>query len=384
MKALAIGGMNVRRMLRDRSNIFFVFIFPMLLILVIGATFGGSFEPKLGVVTAEGELAEALIGQLEATPDIGVERYETVTEMTDDVQTGRLNAGVVIPADYDARLGAGSSVSVEYISGPDQLAQQLQRPVQAAITRQSTAVIAAELIEAEALATFDEGLALSLRVSEAIEGVDVAVETTGESQFGNIGQFDLGAPQNLVLFVFLTSLAASASLIQSRRWGVSRRMLSTPTSNRQILLGESLGRFGVAMVQGVFIMLGSLFAFGVNWGSPVAASALLIAFAAVGAGGGMLLGSVLDNDEQGASLGVFLGLGFAAIGGAMVPIEIFPETMKTVAHFTPHAWAIDGFSDLIRHDGGLADVLPEIGVLALYAVGLLAAAAYLLRRKLTA
>ena len=138
------------------------------------------------------------------------------------------------------------------------------------------------------------------------------------------------------------------------------------------------------MVQGVFIMLGSLFAFGVNWGSPVAASALLLAFAAVGAGGGMLLGSVLDNDEQGASLGVFLGLGFAAIGGAMVPIEIFPETMKTVAHFTPHAWAIDGFSDLIRHDGGLADVLPEIGVLALYAIGLLAAAAYLLRRKLTA
>ena len=38
---LAIAGVELRRFLRDRSNIFFVFIFPLLLVLVIGSQFGG-------------------------------------------------------------------------------------------------------------------------------------------------------------------------------------------------------------------------------------------------------------------------------------------------------------------------------------------------------
>ena len=39
MKVLAIAAANLRRMLRERSNIFFVFIFPIALILLIGIQF---------------------------------------------------------------------------------------------------------------------------------------------------------------------------------------------------------------------------------------------------------------------------------------------------------------------------------------------------------
>ena len=47
-KIFAIAASNVRRMLRERSNIFFVFIFPIALILLIGAQFGGDFDPGVG------------------------------------------------------------------------------------------------------------------------------------------------------------------------------------------------------------------------------------------------------------------------------------------------------------------------------------------------
>ncbi len=383
MKIVAIGLNNIRRLLRERSNVFFVFVFPMLLILVIGASFGGSFEPRIGLIPAAGTLGEALTDDLTAIDDVDVVLYADRDELVDGIQRGRLNAGVVVPADYDATLFGGGRASIEFIAGPDQLGQQLRSPVEAAVARQSTVVLAARLLTDAGFAEPAQSLALAQGAAATVTGITVAVESTGESTFGDIGRFDLGAPQQLVLFVFLTSLAGSAALIQTRRWGVSRRMLATPTSAGEVLLGEALGRFGVAMVQGVFIMIGSLLAFGVDWGDPWAAAALLIAFSLVGAGGGMLLGSVLDNDEQGGSFGVFVGLGLAAIGGAMVPIEVFPETMQTVARFTPHAWAIEGFSDLIRHDGGLADVTPELGVLLLYGIGLLVVASVLFRRKLT-
>ena len=73
MKALWIALANLRRMFRVRTNIFFVFVFPMVLILVLGATFGGSSSPRLGVVTTgSGPLGAALLRQFEQTPHLRV------------------------------------------------------------------------------------------------------------------------------------------------------------------------------------------------------------------------------------------------------------------------------------------------------------------------
>ena len=52
---LAIAGVELRRFFRDRSNIFFVFIFPLMLILLLGIQFGvGSAGPIVAVAGGEG------------------------------------------------------------------------------------------------------------------------------------------------------------------------------------------------------------------------------------------------------------------------------------------------------------------------------------------
>ena len=67
----------------------------------------------------------------------------------------------------------------------------------------------------------------------------------------------------------------------------------------------------------------------------------------------------------------------------MVPIEFFSDTMQTVAHLTPHAWALDAFAILVREDGTIADITTELTVLMLFAVTLLALASWRLRKTLT-
>jgi ABC-2 type transport system permease protein len=67
----------------------------------------------------------------------------------------------------------------------------------------------------------------------------------------------------------------------------------------------------------------------------------------------------------------------------MLPIELFGPTMTTVAHFTPHAWANDAFAELLRRDGTTADILPQLGALALYAAVLLLAASRRMRAVIT-
>lgn len=385
MKALALAAVNVRRMLRERSNIFFVFLFPMLLILVLGVSFGGAFEPRIGVVAVDpGPLGSDLIRTLGAVPDLDVERYADLDAMRTSVERGQLQAGVVLPEGYDAAIRAGQDVEVRYLARQDQRGLQLAETVRSAVAEQGQRLRAARFFAAEGIGSFDEGLTRADVATTTLVPVEVVTTTAGEAIFpASLGQFDTGASSQLLLFIFLTSMTSAVALIETRRLGLSRRMLATPTPARTIVAGEALGRFGIAMVQGLFILLGSLIVFGVDWGEPIGSAALLVSFALVGAGAGMLLGSVLRTEQQAGALGILLGLGLAALGGCMMPIEFFSSSMRTVAHVTPHAWAMDGYAELVRRNGTIVDVLPYLGILLAYAAVLLGLASWRLRRAIT-
>jgi len=97
----------------------------------------------------------------------------------------------------------------------------------------------------------------------------------------------------------------------------------------------------------------------------------------------MLVGSVASNPEHASSLGVVAGLTIGAVGGCMVPPEVFPPIMQTISRFTPHAWAVDGLRALAARDANLLGVLPQVGVLAAFAVVLLSLSVWRLRAAIS-
>ena len=74
--------------------------------------------------------------------------------------------------------------------------------------------------------------------------------------------------------------------------------------------------------------------------------------------------------------------GIARAHRSMVPPEVFPEIMRTISRVTPHAWALDGLRALAVDDANLLGVLPQVGVLAAFAVVLLGLATWRLRAAL--
>ncbi len=385
MKALAIAGANLRRMFRERSNIFFVFIFPIALILLIGAQFGGGVAPVVGVQSdGSGDVADAIVANLVASDAIEVVVYPDRDSLFQAVERGRANAGLVLPANIEETVAGGDLMTVGFVARPDGFGAQLQSVVGSAVSEAMKPAGAARFASLETGVAFTDTMSQARRLTGDLPGIEVSVSYQGEALFpSSLGRFDLGASQQLVLFVFITALSGSAALILTRQLGISRRMLSTPTPVGVVLLGESLGRFGVAMFQGIYIMLVTLVVFGVNWGDPLGALLVLIAFSAVGAGGAMLMGSVFRNDQQAGGVAVVASLGLAALGGSMLPIELFPPAMQRIALVTPHAWAIDAFAELVRRGGTVVDIFPQLGVLILYAVVLLSLAAWRLRMVIT-
>ncbi len=389
MKALAIAGSNLRRFARERANVFFVLILPMLLILVLGSVFGRGFEPRVGLVAPEtGDLTQALVDELEAHEGFALHRHSDRETVVRAVERGELEAGLILPPDYDAAIRAGDAVEIDFIARPGQASLSLRRTIDTLLAEQMMLPRIAAFAAAEGAAPFDQALARAATVTADTDGVHVESTVAGDSGISrrNWGQFDLGAQQQLMLFMFLTSLAGSAALVQTRRLGIARRMFATPTTVRTILLGEGLGRFGVALVQGVYIMLGTMVVFGVRWGDPLGAILIVLTFGLVGSGAAMLMGALFSNDQQAAPVGVFLGLGAAALGGCMLPLyvmELFAPAVWTAAHVMPHAWALEAFEVLAIHDGGVGDVLPFLGILLGYAAGFYVLAIWRLRAVLT-
>ena len=53
MNVLVIARVNVLRLLRDRTSLFFVFVLPIVLIVVLGTAFGGRVAPRMGIVATD-------------------------------------------------------------------------------------------------------------------------------------------------------------------------------------------------------------------------------------------------------------------------------------------------------------------------------------------
>lgn len=389
--SLAIARVAVLRLLRDRSSIFFVFIFPMLLILLIGAQFGAGTEGLTLAVAATdtGPLGEDLVSAIEDLDRVTVQRHASGSDVTAAVAHGNVDGGLVIPPGYDTAVRTSpQGVVLDFVGRPDSLAPALQSLLVPVMGEQNQRVTLADLVTVVSdQFTYGEALAQADAAIGVLPEIGVEREELGADplarEFASLGRFDLGAVQQLNLFVFLLSLSSAAALLQSREYGVTRRLLAHPVTAGQILRGEALGRFAVAMVQGIYIILGTLVIFGVDWGDPVSALLILTVFAAASAGAGMLLGAVARNQAQAGAIGVGLGIAVAALGGSMLPVEIMPDTMRRVARLTPHAWSYEAFADVVRRGGTALDILPQLAVLVAMAAVLLGVAGVLLRRTMT-
>jgi len=385
-KAAWISAANLLRQVRDRTDLFFVFVLPTLIIVALGLQYGGGNQVRLGVVAPAGDAAATtLVDALGADTSLfAVRAVATADELRSLVERGRVEAGVVIPDGFGTSLQAGQPTKVIYLATTGSLTTGIRASVESEVARlnaiATAANVAANAIGVPVATT--QPIAASLYPAQP--GVTITTKTVGESgPFAGFSQFAFGATTQLILFMFLTSLTASGRLVYTRRLGVSARMLSTPTSATTIVVGEALGRFWIAMLQAVFIVALSTLVFGVRWGDPLAAGVLIGLFGLTAAGLALLVGAIARDPDQASSMGVFAGLAFGALGGCMIPYQFMPEAMQTFAKLLPHSWAVLGLQSLIRDGGGLSSVLPNVAVLAVWAVGSMVLAAWRFRKAIT-
>lgn len=379
----AFASVVVRTIFRDRMALFFIIVFPVVVIVIIGSTFGGERGVPIGVALLDASpLAREVRGELQAEDGVSVRTYGSADAVRTALRREVITTGVIVPAGLDATVAAGRPATVVVVSEPtSEIALTARLIVQGALGRVASRIGAAQVVTQELGGDFEENLAL-VPASNRQRAVGVVVEDVGRSRVRDLSRFSLTAPQNLVLFVFINALTSGTFLVTIRRAGVLRRSRATPTAVGTVLAGLSLGWFVFALMQSAIILTIGALLFGVRWGDPLAAGALVVVFAVVGTGAGLLVGAIGRNEDRVSAITPVVGIVLGALGGCMVPLDVFPETMRTVARAVPHFWAMRAWQALVFEGRGIGAIGTNLAVLAIFGATMLTAATLLLRRQL--
>ena len=380
---LTIARLGLLRLSRDRVALFFTFALPLMIITLLSASVPGG-QVSVGVVAEDrGPLARELVSNIDGADSVELHDFDAVASLERAVRRERVQGGVVVPAGYDAALRDGRPMTVTLIVDPTTPdAAAIRSTVGAAVAGQAAVVQAARF--AAGAGSFDRALALAAQLAGGAGGLEVRTTTAGKPGVSGMDAADYATVGELVLFIFLIGLTSAGDLVEARRDGTARRMLATPTPAWAVVAGEGLGRYAILLVQATFIVVLGATVFGVSWGSPVGVALVVAAFALVGTSISLLVGTLARSNEQATSLGPPVGIALAMLGGAMWPLEVVGPVMRAAGHFTPHAWALDAFVDLMGNRAGASAVLPQVAVLALFSAVLLPLAGVRLRRAIGA
>ncbi|HWQ22456.1 MAG TPA: ABC transporter permease [Clostridia bacterium] len=395
---IAVKDLKVR--VRDKSAFVVLLILPMAMIIVLGTVFnwaGSSFTARVALVNLDGgDVAGRLAKDVFSSPQLKdlliVTTVSSESEARTLVEQGKTGAAVIIPAGFSAGVSAGTKVSIVVLGNPETATQAgIIRNVVESFTaevqrRQLAASIAIQTLQ-------QSGAVPPQHMQEAVQSVVneiSASQQTGVVSVRTATQEGIKVPRALdyyavgmaLLYLIFTANTGTEAMLEEKRQHTLWRVLSTPTSRSQILLGKLVGIFAIAALQFAMIIALTRALYHVNWGASVPA-VIVMAVATVLAGAGLstLIAALARTPEQAGEIGPAVALIYSLLGGSMWPVYNMPAWLNSLSRLTFTRWSIEGFTSLMVNGGGVSSILRPVGVCLAMAAAFLLISVTVLNRN---
>jgi len=393
MRVIYLAIKDLLQIVRDWKAAFFLVIMPIAFTLLFGFAFGGfsgveDADPRLPVALLDQDAtqqSQALVSSLNTSEVIRIEDGQfTESELERMVTEADMAAAIIIPAGYGQQLLDGNPLPLIVIA--DQSSNSgfaIQGEIESAASRLATAQRTAEVSSRlfEDRQGFDDGAArdefFAATFDQALEAWEQPPIIVKSAQSGLIAEdgseeenaFAQTSPGMMAQFAIAGLMGASAVLVLERKNRSLLRLLTTPITKAEILLGHYLAMFVMIFVQLlILIVFAQLFLRLDYFREPLAALLVAVTTALFAASLGLLIGALAKSEEQVIVFALIPMFVLAALGGAWVPLEIMPEGFQSVARLTPVAWVMDGFRDIVLRGQGLEAVWLAAAVLFAYAL----------------
>jgi ABC-2 type transport system permease protein len=175
----------------------------------------------------------------------------------------------------------------------------------------------------------------------------------------------------LVLFAFLTAQATAQSIHDEKKVGSFRRLLAAPMSRAELLAGKMLPNFVTTLAQIIVILAAAVYLFPLvgmdklSLGKDLVALVVLSVMVALCSSSiGVLIAALARTESQVSSISSVGLWVMGALGGAFMPTFLLGGFIEAISKLVPHSWAATAYYDLLLRGKGLADIVPELAVLA--------------------
>jgi ABC-2 type transport system permease protein len=212
--------------------------------------------------------------------------------------------------------------------------------------------------------------------------VPLVVMTLIGLSFPESSILDYIAPALLAaLALFFSFLLTGISFLRERSQGTMERLMASPVSRLDIVVGYLFGFFIFALTQTLIILLFTIYVLNVNYyGDLWQIFVFQIVIIAGAVNLGIFISTFARNEFQMVQFIPLIIIPQLFLCGILWPVEQMPDYLQWLSVILPLTYAVDGMRDIMLAGKNLIDVGVELSVLIGFAVGISILAAITLRR----
>jgi ABC-2 type transport system permease protein len=368
-RMFAIVEREMRKFFRSPMLMIMSLMMPILQLLIMGNAFGGKIVgERVAVVDYDHGPQAVKIREAFDAIAVNIKTFTTVeytneVQAREDVRTGKINAAVIIPAQYSRRVYAQNAPVIGLVvDDTDQFSSSsIESEMQLVVSSLNTPLIQPRLAN------------------------QIALEIVELYPYVNYMKFLLPACCALAMYISVM-IGGGMLYIDDKARGVHEGYLVTPITKLELVFGLNMAAAIKAVLSGICLtVIGSLMAgLGIIF-HPVADLELLalIIATSIAFNGMMFLFMVRVDDPltPRAMFGV-LNLLLFYPSGAMYPIAAFPKWLRVLSIVDPFTYCVDGFKAILLKDGGFAAIRFDLAFLFVFGIGALLIATPLFKRTL--
>ena len=368
-RMLAIVEREMRKFFRSPVLMVMSMMLPLVQLVILGNAFGGHIRnAKVALVDHDHGPQAVRIREDFAAIAANIKTFTTVDYADEDsakrdVRTGKVDAAVVIPANYSRRVYAGDNPRLGLVvDNSDQFLSSS--------------------IEGEMQSLVD---ALNRPQVQPRLPTQIALEIVELYPYVEYMKFLLSGSIALAMYISVM-IGGGMLYIDDKARGVHEGYLVTPITKLELVMGLNVAGAIKAVLAGISLtVIGTLMAgLGTIFHPMQLLQVLLVILGASIAFNGMMFLMMVRVDDPlvpRAMFGVLNTLLFFP-SGAIYPISAFPAWLRGIAIVDPFTYVIHGLQSVLLKDGGFVSIRGDLLFLFLFGIGTLLVATPLFKRTL--
>lgn len=191
-------------------------------------------------------------------------------------------------------------------------------------------------------------------------------------------------PGLIAFIAMITAVISTAvSIVREKEVGTMEQVRMAPIDTVSFVVGKTIPYLLIALVSAALIILAAMVLFGLpmrgNWFALLAAVTVFL----IGAlATGLVISTIADSQQLAFQLALLTSfLPTFMLSGFIFPISSMPVALQVITYAVPARYFLVALRGIVLKGTAIADLAPQVGALAIYAVAALALASLRLSRE---